>query len=217
MLRVISETKPEWVIGENVSGLLSLQNGMVFEQVCTDLENEGYEVQPFVIPACAVGAPHRRDRVWIVANATGKRCDNRADNREERQVLSDQNRHATKNKPERKRRKCGVGETDTNVTNPGQQHGESWRKQGMETNKGKRATCANDHERQGEIDWSKDWIEVATELCSVDDGFPAQMGGTTISKARHRREQLKAYGNAIVPQVAIKIFEGIKAIFLLKD
>ena len=64
MLRVIREFQPDWVVGENVAGIVS----MVLDEVCLDLENEGYEVQPFVIPACAVNAPHRRDRVWIVAN-----------------------------------------------------------------------------------------------------------------------------------------------------
>ncbi|MCR4306730.1 MAG: DNA (cytosine-5-)-methyltransferase, partial [Candidatus Yonathbacteria bacterium] len=68
MLRCIREFKPTWVIAENVRGLLSIEGGLVFEQVCADLENIGYEVQPFIIPAVAVNAPHRRDRVWIVAN-----------------------------------------------------------------------------------------------------------------------------------------------------
>lgn len=69
MLRVIKACKPRWVIGENVRNLTSIQDGMVFEQVCTDLENENYEVQPFVIPASAVNAPHQRYRVWIVAHS----------------------------------------------------------------------------------------------------------------------------------------------------
>jgi DNA (cytosine-5)-methyltransferase 1 len=67
MLRVIKASKPRWVIGENVRNLTSIQDGMVFEQVCTDLEEQGYEVQSFVIPASAVNAPHQRYRVWIVA------------------------------------------------------------------------------------------------------------------------------------------------------
>ena len=68
MFRVISELHPTWVVAENVGGFLTIDNGLVFEHCCTDLEKEGYEVQPFVVPACAVGAPHRRDRVWIVAH-----------------------------------------------------------------------------------------------------------------------------------------------------
>jgi DNA (cytosine-5)-methyltransferase 1 len=54
-------------VGENVFGLVTWNAGMVFEEVCADLESEGYFVQPFVLPAAAVDAPHRRDRVWFVA------------------------------------------------------------------------------------------------------------------------------------------------------
>ena len=67
MLRVIREVQPRFVVGENVSGLLSWNNGMVFHEIITDLENEGYETQAFHIPACATNAPHRRDRIWFVA------------------------------------------------------------------------------------------------------------------------------------------------------
>ena len=62
MLRVISELRPAWVVGENVAGIVN----MALDQVYADLENEGYAVQAFIIPACAVDAPHRRDRVCIV-------------------------------------------------------------------------------------------------------------------------------------------------------
>lgn len=96
VVRVIREIRPAWVVGENVAGILTmvqpgeevevgsgstlfgesdrkrvlLRQEYVIETVCRDLEREGYSVQPFVIPACAVGAPHRRDRVWIVARRT---------------------------------------------------------------------------------------------------------------------------------------------------
>ncbi len=75
MLRVIQETAPTWIIAENVPGLLSLNGGLEFESVYASLENEGYEVQAFVIPACAVNAPHRRDRVWIVAHDGSQRTE----------------------------------------------------------------------------------------------------------------------------------------------
>lgn len=57
-------------MGENVRGLVNWSGGMVFDEVQTDLENAGYEVIPFILPACAVGAPHRRDRVWFIAKNT---------------------------------------------------------------------------------------------------------------------------------------------------
>jgi len=67
MLRAIQEIKPKFVIAENVFGITNIDGGLVFQQVCLDLENEGYEVQPFIIPAAAKNAPHRRDRCWFIA------------------------------------------------------------------------------------------------------------------------------------------------------
>ena len=69
MFRIIQELTPRWVIGENVKGLTNIQDGVVFETVCSDLEGAGYEVRAFNIPAAGVGAPHRRERIWIVAHA----------------------------------------------------------------------------------------------------------------------------------------------------
>jgi len=71
--RAICEIRPRWFVGENVVGLLTQQHGVVFERVCADMENAGYEVQSFVVPAFAVGAPHKRKRVFIVAHANGER------------------------------------------------------------------------------------------------------------------------------------------------
>ena len=68
MFRIIQELTPRWVIGENVKGLTNIQDGVVFETVCSNLEGEGYEVRAFNIPAAGVGAPHRRERLWIVAH-----------------------------------------------------------------------------------------------------------------------------------------------------
>ena len=69
MFRLIKEIKPEFVIGENVQGLVNLQNGMVLRQVQDDLEGEGFEVQCFLIPASGIGAWHQRYRVWIVGHS----------------------------------------------------------------------------------------------------------------------------------------------------
>ena len=87
MLGVIRSVRPRWVVGENVIGIVNWSKGLVFEQVCSDLEAEGYEVQPFVIPACGVNAPHRRYRTWFVAHRSDARLE---DVRQKRQntVLS---------------------------------------------------------------------------------------------------------------------------------
>jgi DNA (cytosine-5)-methyltransferase 1 len=65
--RAIREIQPPWFVLENVPGLVNWSKGMVFKQIITDLENEGYEVLPFLLPACGVNAPHKRERIWIVA------------------------------------------------------------------------------------------------------------------------------------------------------
>jgi len=70
MLRVIREARPTWIIGENVPGIIS----MALDGVLADLEREGYACETFAIPACAVDAKHRRNRIWIVANSSGGRC-----------------------------------------------------------------------------------------------------------------------------------------------
>lgn len=69
MFRLIKETKPTYIVGENVPGIINL----ALEDCFLDLEAEGYEVQSLIIPACAVNAPHRRDRVWIVAYSNVQR------------------------------------------------------------------------------------------------------------------------------------------------
>ena len=68
MLRAIREIQPRWVIGENVHGLVNWSGGLVFNEVQTEMEAEGYEVFPYVLPACGIGAIHRRERVWFVAH-----------------------------------------------------------------------------------------------------------------------------------------------------
>lgn len=74
-MRIFREAQPAFIVCENVPGLITIEDGMVFEQVCLDLENEGYEVQTFIIPAVSTNKDHRRDRIWIVAysNSNGQR------------------------------------------------------------------------------------------------------------------------------------------------
>jgi len=73
MLRVIQELNPTWVVGENVRGLLSISDGMVFAGILDDLGGAGYEVWPILYPAQSVGAPHQRYRIFIVAHSIGER------------------------------------------------------------------------------------------------------------------------------------------------
>jgi DNA (cytosine-5)-methyltransferase 1 len=68
MMRVIKDLKPRWVVGENVRGLISWNDGQVFNEICDEFEKEDYEIQSFILPAAAVNAPHRRDRIFFVAH-----------------------------------------------------------------------------------------------------------------------------------------------------
>jgi DNA (cytosine-5)-methyltransferase 1 len=74
MFRAIREIQPSWIVGENVRGLTNWNGGMVFNKVQANLESEGYQVTPFLLPACGVNAPHKRERIWFVAyNATNSK------------------------------------------------------------------------------------------------------------------------------------------------
>ncbi len=231
MLRVISEVKPSWVVAENVGGLINIEDGVVFEQVLFVLENIGYEVQPYIIPACAVGAPHRRDRVWIVAYSDAERCIRRssrsANNRNG--VFQDKqagkiSRGATARCNNNDCPKNYVAYSDgasaehtistgrdlsasKNEINPDT---EGKRLQGFESEQSLRLHGQFDRIGGGQRgSWSENWYEVATRLCRMDDGLPGKLYklGTSDRVAR-----LKALGNAIVPQVAYHIFKAITEI-----
>jgi DNA (cytosine-5)-methyltransferase 1 len=82
MLKAVKELRPMWVVAENVLGLISWNDGLVFEEVHADLEAEGYAVQAYILPAAGVDAPHRRDRVWFVAYRGSERRDKKRRNRD---------------------------------------------------------------------------------------------------------------------------------------
>jgi len=147
MLKAISILRPDWVIAENVEGLLTWNNGLVFEQVCSDLESEGYEVQPFIIPAVSVNAPHRRDRVWIVGHATG------GGDTEEREVSQG------------KATESNRGDSDAPDT----------KRAGHQRKVNQERPSARHNRRTQQPDWSANWIEVATRLCRMDDGVPRRL------------------------------------------
>lgn len=185
MFAVIRNTKPEWVIAENVRGLVTWNEGLVLETVCADLESEGYEVQPFIIPAVAVGAPHRRDRVWIIGRCTSNAISNTKGERQ---------------RPEPAFSREGyVNGSASNV---------SLDTEGLRENS-KKGTERKDHKYP---DWQRNWQEVAFATCddAVDDGLSRLVDGVPHSRAKWRKDSLKAYGNGIVPEVAMQIMKAIK-------
>lgn len=202
MLAVIRNVRPEWVVAENVRGLVTWNDGMVLEQVCTDLEAEGYEVQPFIIPAVAVGAPHRRDRVWIIAHAKDQRSitqmglERQSDQKTAEH--SDEDRDAA----------------DSSSIRDGGSASKERRakKRELESEELEGGPLRSESERRFGGDWDTDWREIALATClpSMDDGLPRVMDGVTISRAKWRNESIKAYGNGIVHQIATQIMQAIK-------
>jgi DNA (cytosine-5)-methyltransferase 1 len=183
MFRIIKEIRPTYVIGENVRNLISIREGVVFEQVCTDLESEGYEVQTYVLSASSQNAPHLRYRCWIVGiladtNDTGDRTSKRrTDKNRETEVKGWEEQ--PQSKPSRysenvadscsTRRKVGISE-------------KGYRQEGNAEEPD------NDSNRlsgwQGKDNWT-----VEPSVGRVAHGIP------------NRVDRLKGLGNAVVPQI----------------
>ena len=237
MLRAVQEIKPKFVIAENVYGIVNIDGGMVFEQVCLDLENEGYEVQPFVIPACAKDAPHRRDRVWFVAYSerndsgrcryaktgrakrTGEKTlkererirkefarisKERTSSNTERERLQGQRRERKGCSEHRQDKGLFIGSEDKLSSF----NAKSERYKGSEERGGFEEVGENG-DKLTTRPLCPNWEEFPTEspLCRRDDGLSERLDGITFPK--WRRESIKAYGNAIVPQVAFEIFKAL--------
>ena len=206
MLRAIREIRPRWVVGENVRGFVNWSEGMVLNTVFADLEALGYDVQPFVLPACAVGAPHRRDRVWIVAHSS----DAGAESLRERQEQADT--HGTAADAERFRSNEVLEDTSTGKPVGNGFDGPSRQRSSFDaaclglpiSRKARDGRCgfANNGRRPS-------WETFPTQppVRSGDDGLPAELDGITFPA--WRRQSIKAYGNAIVPQVFYQIAETI--------
>lgn len=264
MLDVIRTVRPRWVVGENVYGIVNWSDGMVFEQVCADLEAAGYEVQPYIIPACGVGAPHRRERVWFVAhccgfssdtrrpNATGQFWETRPTNgvhdaenphriRRERQTYTEKEPKAgqqrtagagdsgricgttgttsdcsdarTENLRESKNRAYATGY----AADAGRELPEKWH---SEREGGRRESPLATEPSRGTGVWGN--FPTQSPIRCRDDGFPGgldadtiftdtrpQVIGKLLTYSKWREQSIKAYGNAIVPQVVYQIFETI--------
>lgn len=208
MLRTIREVSPRYVVGENVLGLVNWSGGLVFEEVQADLEAQGYEVLPFVLPAAAVGAVHRRDRVWFIANAKSYR------NIGKLPRLENQNDKIRQSKEHWKK--------DLQPWNHGEirnvADADDPRLEGLRLTAGTGAQRRQNENRpalehtstNGRTLPAAAWDHFPTvpPVCGGDDGLPDRLDG--ISFPKWRAESIKAYGNAIVPQVALQIFRAIQ-------
>jgi len=179
MLRIISEVQPSWVVGENVHGIINWDKGLVFDTLQTDLETEGFDVWPYVLPACSVNAPHRRVRVWFVAynsNAGIKGL------QQERKNTVYESKITT-----------NTNKLDGNIS-------------GFRASK---MAQLKETKVRGNNANRNDWRKFPTQppVCSRNDGISSGLDG--ISFSSWRNESVKAFGNAIVPQVAYQIFKTI--------
>ena len=259
MLRCIREVQPTYIVGENVNGIVSWNNGMVFEQVCADLENEGYEVHPVILPACAGDAPHRRDRVWFIAYRTdagikrmrqewkdevyrltsvthaGRSGRGFTESRESAKLAAQASEEwiiaDTKGIEDNGGRQGGFYAEPTGPDVKGasahtshlryeQPGGTRERRSGLENNHSRIAThtsgsgwAQNDSNQQptNTAQDFPDWRNFPTQspVCGGNDGIPGRLDGITVPS--WRRKSMKAYGNAIIPQVAYQIFTALAA------
>jgi DNA (cytosine-5)-methyltransferase 1 len=182
-------------VGENVRGLTNWNGGLVFDEVQTELEAEGYEVLPFLLPACAVNAPHRRDRIWFIAYSDRNRLHKRNSAYEVNTSIGRINALSNLNES------ISYG----NASNSNSADNKTQSQKGIlgKENKGQST--------RGLIDGytRTQWNDFPTQspVCGGDDGLSRELDNITFSKWRN--ESIKAYGNAIVPQVAYQIFKSI--------
>ena len=270
MLRAIREIQPRWVVGENVRGLTNWNGGMVFDEVQSDLETIGYEVTPFILPACSTNAPHRRGRVWFVAynNSFGSKCrTSDRDIKKETETIrsniqfeTDRSccEQSTPNSPDpgtkrlqfsgensvyksgaaphsasTRREWTGQGTENETGQQESEQTGElAGRFEGLRIqgnasdtlrNRSQRSIYAGENSAQGWENENRhaeeclhfdrrnvqfDNFPTQSPVCSRNDGLSSQLDGITFPK--WRKESIKAYGNAIVPQVVYQIFKAIR-------
>ena len=194
MLRAIREIQPRWVIGENVYGLVNWSGGMVFHEVQTEMEIEGYEIFPYVLPASGVGAFHRRERVWFVAYNDSFRfnrseCKNEINTSERGEyALNDTGKIFNATNSNKGKLIPIVTENCNNKTigfNPSLRR-ESWDSFELVSGVGDSPT------------YFTEGTNYQPSIIRVDDGLSGEL------------DELEAYGNAIVPQVALQLFKTIE-------
>lgn len=208
MLRVVSEIRPSWVVGENVTGIITMvqpgseaqvaaetdmfgknivyrkKERYVLFDIISSLEGLGYEVQPFVIPACAVGAPHRRERIWIVAH----RSDSGAEGEYHGQVPA-----------------CPSGtapDADGNRQGNGACKPLSWKECKGPADIG--PSCKGEYPQERWRDFP-----TVSPVCRRHDGLPFDVDRLTVPYPGWRAQSVKSYGNSMVPQVVYEIFRAI--------
>ena len=186
MLRIIGEIRPLWIVIENVAGLLSMENGKTLERILSDLEDQTYKTETYIIPAGACSAWHRRDRIWVAANIvdrTDTAIRREGGKKEEVQRINGEKGFAREL----------VGTISEVYPYNGSKRIQGGRKKEIPELKGFQG--GEDGGRYAIIGNRPD--SLTPVLCRSYDGIPYGM------------DRIKALGNAIVPQVAYEIFKAI--------
>ena len=193
-IRIVSEQKPKWFIGENVEGIINIQNGMVFRQIHDDLESEGFEVQSLVIPASGVGAWHQRKRVWIIANSNNngsyrqKRNETKSSSNKSKEWLFVGNNKDVSNSKRNEYQHSTIRKSGTNKI---------W---GFYSKKEKQAThdVRSKTTRCDGVFGTQNWWQTQSRICGVPYGLSYELD-------KDRSNRIKSLGNSIVPQIAREI------------
>jgi len=239
MLRAIREIQPRYIVGENVFGLVNWDAGLVFEQVQSDLEAEGYEVQAFILPAAAVNAPHRRDRVWFVAySVNGGHYTKRGEVSKEDRIQEFSGQKMESREFDGTSFSGVASDTDLHGCNQCDCNNEINTSQGG-VDAQRNSESSNDNGNVANTDskrctWKRQQGIIRQEgqrrekrfrqLGNIEhqwEKFPTQSpicsgddGLPTqldgITFSKWRNESIKGYGNAIVPQVVLQIFKAIQ-------
>ena len=204
MFDIIKQTKPRWVIAENVRGIVTTQDGLAFNIVHSDLESEGYEVQAFNIPAIGKGAWHRRERIWFIANSNSRlrgrrRTIGSSGDQQDREFPVTQEKSECETQDFRsKTLGCDAVPREKEIQNTNDFRRKRHRLQSdnLQKKNSTRKDVNSSAEKQ------QTWWEIEQQLRGVPDGISYGLD-------KDRAKRIKALGNAIVPQIAEIIGKAI--------
>lgn len=196
MFRVIREVKPTWIVGENVTGII----GLALEQVLSDLESAGYNTETFIIPACAVGALHKRDRLWIVAYSNSEwKLQQKGIEQKFRKRISNSSNAISNTESIGREQPRHTRQRWTGFENGSGNDGRT-----LSNTNGTRCEEINTTTiAEGKRFYSGDAFE-GRNYWQVEPGV-----GRVANGVSNRVDRIRGLGNAIVPQVALEIFRAI--------